>query len=113
MEKIQLGDKVPILMQRAFERAVNSVISSTACTMAGEAPAAKSVLAMMSMLTKLVIHWTNGCDSLTLHIAFQASFPHASPPRNSRKLVISLLLLHYAFPLHNAGRVSTLNGCEN
>jgi hypothetical protein len=56
MEKIQLGDKVPILMQRAFERAVNSVISSTACTMAGEAPAAKSVLAMMSMLTKLVIH---------------------------------------------------------
>lgn len=60
MEKIQFGDNVPMLMQRAFERAVNSVISSTACTIAGEAPAAKSVLAMISMLTKFVMHWTKG-----------------------------------------------------
>jgi len=81
-----------MLMQRAFERAVNSVISSTACTIAGEAPAAKSVLAIISILTKLVMHWTKGCDSLTRDIAFQASIPHASPPRNSRKLVISVRL---------------------
>jgi hypothetical protein len=67
---------------------VNSVISSTACTMAGEAPAAKSVLAMISMLTKLVMHWIKGDFSRTRHMAFQASTPHASVPLNSRKLVM-------------------------
>jgi hypothetical protein len=88
MEKIQSGESVPMLIHSALERAVNSVISSTACTMAGEAPAAKSVLAMISMLTKLVMHWIKGDFSRTRHMAFQASTPHASVPLNSRKLVM-------------------------
>ena len=33
--------------------------------MAGEQPAARSTLAMTSMLTKLVIHWTSGFCALT------------------------------------------------
>ncbi len=88
MEKIQSGESVPMLIHSALERAVNSVISSTACTMAGEAPAAKSVLAMISILTKLVMHWIKGDFSRTRHMAFQASTPHASVPLNSRKLVM-------------------------
>jgi hypothetical protein len=40
--------------------AANSPASSSACTIAGEAPTASSTLAAMFMATKLVMQWTSG-----------------------------------------------------
>ena len=48
---IQLGDSVPMLTTSAEEKETNSSTSSMACTMAGEAPMARSTLAEMSMAT--------------------------------------------------------------
>ena len=61
----QSGESVPTLMQRAWAWGVKSGISSTLWIMAGDAPADKSVLAMRSMETKLVMHWISG-DSLRI-----------------------------------------------
>jgi hypothetical protein len=56
MPLIQSLESVPILMVSAPEMAANSPASSSACTMAGEAPAASSTLAAMFIATKLVMH---------------------------------------------------------
>ncbi len=49
-----------MLMVTAPAMAANSPASSSACTMAGEAPAASTTLAAMFMATKLVMHCTSG-----------------------------------------------------
>ncbi len=45
-EKIQAAERELFLMQSGLERAVNSLISSTVCTIELEAPVAKSMLTM-------------------------------------------------------------------
>ena len=45
MASTQGGDRVPILTTSASEIATKSSTSSTACTMAGEAPSASSTFA--------------------------------------------------------------------
>ena len=56
----QEGESVPMLTQRALAWGVKSGSSSRECSMAGDAPADKRVLAMRSMETKFVMHWMRG-----------------------------------------------------
>ena len=54
------AESVPILMTRLDAMGTNSSTSSTAWTMAGEAPMASSALAVTFITTKLVMLWTSG-----------------------------------------------------
>ena len=73
MASVQVADKVPMLITRAPMKLPNSSSSSTACTMAGEAPIASSALAAMSIETKLVMFWTSGRLALKASRARPAS----------------------------------------
>mmetsp|Transcript_5194 Transcript_5194/g.11336 ORF Transcript_5194/g.11336 Transcript_5194/m.11336 type:complete len:253 (-) Transcript_5194:2-760(-) len=68
-DSIQVGSSVPMLIETApFIAATTSIAdssSSTAWTMAGEAPSARRPLAMKSMDTKLVRHCTSGAFAFT------------------------------------------------
>ena len=59
----QEWSSVPILTTRAADMAVNSSTSSGACTMAGEAPSARSTFAVQFMTTKFVMLCTSGLRS--------------------------------------------------
>ena len=48
--------------------------------MAGEAPAARRTLAVMSMETRLVMHWTRGERDRTADRKSQVRRPHFSDP---------------------------------
>lgn len=61
----QSAVRVPTLTQRASALGVKSGSSWREWSMAGEAPAARRVLAIRSMDTKLVMHWTSGDRRLT------------------------------------------------
>lgn len=84
MEGSQPSESVPMLTQRASTRGVKSSISRREWTMAGEAPAARSALAIRSMETKLVMHWTSGARDRTL-----SKSSHARPPQPAAELAIS------------------------
>mmetsp|Transcript_43146 Transcript_43146/g.108077 ORF Transcript_43146/g.108077 Transcript_43146/m.108077 type:complete len:321 (-) Transcript_43146:86-1048(-) len=65
--------RVPTLISKPEDIAVNSSTSSQQWTIAGDAPAARRVLAKRSMETKLVMHCTSGRCALTFFQAAQAS----------------------------------------
>ncbi len=60
-EKIQAAEMELFLMQSALERAVNSLISSTVCTIELEAPVAKSMLTMNVHAHKVGDALDQGC----------------------------------------------------
>lgn len=60
-EKIQAAERELFLMQSALERAVNSLISSTVCTIELEAPVAKSMLTMNVHAHKVGDALDQGC----------------------------------------------------
>ncbi len=79
------ASSVPILTTRACEIATNASTSSAACTIAGDAPIARSALAVMFITTKLVMLWTSGRRA--------RDWPQRQPHQATMKQVTSLLRL--------------------
>lgn len=76
MEGSQSSESVPTLMQTASQRGVKSGTSRRQWSMAGEAPAARSALAEMSMETRLVMHCTRGARARTAERSAHARRRH-------------------------------------
>uniref|UniRef100_A0A0E0MW94 Uncharacterized protein n=1 Tax=Oryza rufipogon TaxID=4529 RepID=A0A0E0MW94_ORYRU len=83
MEGSQPSDSVPTLTHTASQRGVNSGTSRREWTMAGDAPAARSALAAMSMETRLVTQCTSGARARTAERSSHARRPHHAAVRSS------------------------------
>ena len=78
IEGSQSSESVPTLTYTASQRGVKSGTSRREWTMAGDAPAARSALAAMSMETRLVMHCTSGARARTGERSDHARRPHQS-----------------------------------
>lgn len=116
------SESVPTLIKMAWALGVKSSISDREWTIAGDAPDARRALAIRSMDTKLVMHWTSGARCRTASRSSHALRPHRAsalggPPPSPRRFTASviaasssMLASRVLLTLVNAERLALIRG---